>query len=248
MNINLTEYLGVEETNLLTSMVNFRQEFDLFSEVDRIYKEPISRLRISADDDPGLLIGQLYLFVHFHLYFSVSCILRSHLSESFSSCRKAIDAALSAYQIILEPGTVDKYLNRDRQFLFIKSNMQKEIEKDRSKYPLAHRLVQVHDSCSEYGSHADISSFIHRLNVKEIPGQNADLLQFHYFQFPKPKEEYQFYFVLILQIFMLILQIFKLFLNQKLTVVDPEWERAIAKVDQHLDRLRVKYYAFVEKS
>ena len=34
MNMRLPDYLGVEETNLIVSLVNFRLEVDLFSEVD----------------------------------------------------------------------------------------------------------------------------------------------------------------------------------------------------------------------
>ena len=116
--LNFLEYLGNEKQNLLTSVVNFRAEFDLFYNVDRIYQEPLKRLVVSADD---VIVPQLYLFVHFHLYFSISCLLRSHLSETLSSLRKAIDATLSAYEVILKPETATAYLNRDRHFQFITS-------------------------------------------------------------------------------------------------------------------------------
>ena len=119
---------------------NFRKEFDLFYNVDRIYQEPLRRLIISEDD---VLVPQLYLFVHFHLYFSISTLLRSHLSECLASMRKAIDATLSAYKTIFEPKYSEKYINRDKYFQFIKSNMQKEIKKNSSKYPLAHELIKI---------------------------------------------------------------------------------------------------------
>ena len=57
--------------------------------------------------------------------------------------RKAIDATLSAYKTILEPKYSEKYINRDKYFQFIKSNMQKEIKKNSSKYPLAHELIKI---------------------------------------------------------------------------------------------------------
>ncbi|MBX3305413.1 MAG: hypothetical protein KF751_05095, partial [Nitrospira sp.] len=202
MALRFHEYLGAEEQNLLASILNFRPEFDLFGQLDHIFQSPISRIRMSEDDQPGLLISQLYLFTHFHLYFSVSCILRSHLSESLSSTRKAIDASLTAYKIILDPSTAKSYAEQNSYFKYIKSNLQKEIQKDSSKYPLAHILINLHDSCSEYGSHADISSFFHRMEVKELSEANADLLQIHYFQFPRETSEYKFYFVLTLQAFL----------------------------------------------
>src|SRR6266705_5676497 len=202
MSLRFHDYLGAEEQNLLASILNFRTEFDLFGQLDDILQSPIPRLRIPDEDEVGLLVGQLYLFVHFHLYFSVGCLLRSHLSESFSSTRKAIDASLTAYKVILVPETARRYIERDRYFQFIKASLQNEIKKNSSKYPLAHVLIKLHDSCSEYGSHADISSFVHRIEMKELPGANADLLQVHYFQFPRDSAEYKFYFVLSLQAFL----------------------------------------------
>ena len=133
MSLRFHEYLGAEEQNLLASILNFRTEFDLFGQLDDIFQSPIPRLRLPEEDEAGLLVGQLYLIVHFHLYFSVSCLLRSHLSESFSSTRKAIDASLTAYKIILEPETARRYIERDRYFQFIRASLQNEIKKDPSR-------------------------------------------------------------------------------------------------------------------
>ena len=247
MSMNLLHYLGVEEQNLLTSLVKFREEFNQFSNLDGVYQAPISRLRIPEDDEPGLLICQLYLFVHFHLYFSLSCLLRSHLSDCLSSARKAIDAALSAYKVIVEPSTAGKYLKRDRYFLFIKRNMQKEIKANPSKYPLAPELLKIHEACSQYGSHADISSFIHRVEMKEMPGEDADLLQLYYFQFPKDENEYKFYFVLVLQTFFKIFGVFKVFFDKKLSIIDPHWEATIKALGPELDQRRQKYYSLIKR-
>jgi hypothetical protein len=237
--LNFLEYLGTEEQNMLTGMINFREEFDLFYNLDRIYQEPLNRLVVSEDN---ILIPQLYRFVHFYLYFSVSCILRTHLSEGLSSTRKAIDATLSAYKIILDPKSSKKYIDRDRYFQFIKANLKKEIDKDSSKYPLAHALIKIHDSCSEYGSHADISSFFHRLEKKEIPETTQGQLLLHYFQFPKDKEEYRFYYLVTLQAFFLMFMIFKRFFDDNLKIIDPKWEGTIEHMGPTLEKLRNETY------
>jgi len=238
--INFPEYIGIEEQNLLTSLNNFRPEFDLFYNVDRIYQEPLKRLVVSEDK---ATVPQLYLFVHFHLYFSISCLLRSHLSECLASIRKAIDASLSAYKIILEPDFSEKYENRDKYFQFIKRNFQHEIKKDSSKYPLSHSLINIHDACSEFGSHADISSFFHRLERKEIPNTNQDHVVVHYFQFPRNPEEYRFYYIVVLQAFYNMFMIFRLFLDKSLRIVDPEWEKVISFIGPELEKLRKLYYS-----
>ena len=187
--MDFLKYLGSEEQNLLTSIANFRQEFDLFHNVDQIYQAPLGRLCVGEDE---AVVPQLYLFVHFHLYFSVTCILRSHLSEALSSTRKAIDAALSAYALILDPDKTTAYLERDKYFRAIKANIQRRLEKDESSFPLARELLNIHGKCSEFGSHADVSSFFHRLQITDLDEKNSEML-FHYFQFPANRDQYRFY-------------------------------------------------------
>lgn len=242
--VKFLDYLSAEEQNLLTSIINFRSEFDLFYNLDRIYQEPLRRLEVSEDNS---LVPELYLFVHFHLYFSVSCLLRSHLSECLSSIRKGIDATLSAYKMILEPQTSEKYLNRDPMFQQIKNNMQREIKEDPSKYPLAHRLIEIHGDYSEYGSHADISSFVHRLEVKGIPGTKKDQVLLHYFQFPRQTEEYQFYFIVTLQAFFLMFMIFKVYFDTNLRITDPQWEGVIKALGQKLQELGKRYSSQIQE-
>jgi hypothetical protein len=241
--LNFLEYIGIEEQNLLTSLNNFRKEFDLFYNLDRIYQEPRRRLIISEDN---VLVPQLFLFVHFHLYFSISCFLRLHLSECLASVRKAIDASLSAYKVILEPDFSTKYVNRDKYFQFIKSNIQREIDKDSAKYPLAYGLIEIHDACSEFGSHADISSFFHRLETKEIPGTKQDQLLLHYFQYPRNLEEHRFYYIVTLQAFYRMFLIFKLFLDSTLRIIDPKWESTIKVLGPKLETLRRQSYSKIE--
>ena len=48
------------------------------------------------------------------------------------------------------------------------------LKNDPSKYPLSHTLINIHDACSEFGSHADISSFFYRLERKKIPDTKQD--------------------------------------------------------------------------
>ena len=61
--INFLEYLGHEETNLLTSIIQNYPEFGLFSELDNIYQAPIKRIEIIEREKT---VPQLYIFVHFY--------------------------------------------------------------------------------------------------------------------------------------------------------------------------------------
>ncbi len=211
--LSFIEYLAYEEQNLLTSIVNFRGDFDAFYNLDVAYQKPLSTLEVNVDED---ILPSLYLFVHFHLYFSISSLFRSHFSESLASTRKALDASFSAYRIILEPETVELYRNRDRSFQFIKSYIQNERKKDPEKYPIAENLLELHDLCSEYGSHSDISSFVHRVESRPIPNTKKDFMMFHYFQFPRDMHEYAVYLIDTLWAYYGMLLIFRPFIEEKI--------------------------------
>lgn len=242
--LNFLEYLGHEEQNLLSSIVNWKAEFDLFHNLDRIFQEPLQRMTVSSG---GVVVSQLYLFVHFHLYFSASCLFRCHLSEVFSSLRKAIEASLCAYKIILKPESEHAYLERDKYFQFIKSNIQREIKGDASLYPLARDLLSIHDMCSEYGSHSDISSFFHRLEREETEDPKRDILFLHYFQFPRNPEEFRFYYLSILQAFYTMFLIFKPFLDKNLKIIDPKWETTIDHLGPLLNKRKKESHEKFEK-
>jgi hypothetical protein len=82
--------------------------------------------------------------------------------------------------------------------------------------------------------------------MKELPGANADLLQVHYFQFPRNSTEYKFYFVLTLQAFLQTFRIFKAFFNERLKIIDPGWEASIEKLNTRLEQLRQQHYAAID--
>lgn len=162
------------------------------------------------------------------------------------SLRKAIDGALAAYKIILEPNSATAYIDdtdpHHRDFEYIKSHIKEERQKNSAKYPLAGPLLEAHEAFSAFGSHADIDSFFHRLEVRRESEGAQDEVFVHYFQFPKKKEEYQFYFVVTLLDFWHIFRIFKVFFDAKLKIVDPDWERAIEALGPRLVQLKDKYY------
>ncbi len=243
--LNFLEYLSAEEQNLLIGMVNFRQEFDLFDALDRVYREPLGRLDVRESE---AVIPQLYLFVHFHLYFGFSCLLRAHLSESLTSIRKAIDAALTAYELILAPEKTKAYIERDSFFLFIKANVKRSIEIDSKSYPLAHELIKLHEDCSEYGSHADISSFFHRLEVQDGGAANKLKLLVHYFQYPRNREQYKFYILMFLYSFILIFKIFKEFLDKNFKIVHVAWEQDIKILSETLPQKMAAVHRAAQKN
>lgn len=237
---NFLKYLGIEKQNLLTNMFNFRGEFELFTVLDKLYQEPLNRF-LEVQDDHTNVIMSLYYFVHISYYFAFSCILRSQLLGCLSTTRKAIDAALSAYKIILEPNMYKDYLNGNKYFQFIKTKIKKEVEKDSHKYPLARTLFAFHELCSRFGSHADKDSFALILSEEKILDSKKCMRTFGYFQFYEEKETNQFFYITVLRIFLCILRIFKDFFDKKLKVMDIEWEKTIDKFNQITIDLLKKY-------
>lgn len=230
--LNFLDYLSGEEHNLLVSLVNLKPDFDVFSHLDGLYKLPLQKIEIKESE---AVIPSLFLFVHFHFYFSISCLLRSHLSECLGSVRKGIDASLSAYKIFLEPESEEAYRKREWVFQTIKGNIKKDREKDPSRYPLAEELIPLHEKCSEYGAHADFSALEHRIEVYHIENSDKRKLAFQYFDYPSDRDLYHCLFVDILKAFHIMLLIFQPFMVEKLTNQSTEWASEIKKLGEALN-------------
>jgi hypothetical protein len=88
---NLLEFIGAEETNLLVTMHMCHPDLAKpFPMLDGAYQAPIKFIDVNINDEHKQALLALYLFTHYHLYFSMVCLLRCHLSDSLSSTRKAI--------------------------------------------------------------------------------------------------------------------------------------------------------------
>lgn len=228
--IDFLDFLSLEERNLLASMCNMREEFDLFFNLDQIYKEPLVRLKPCPED---VVIPQLYFFAHYHLFISVSCLLRVHLSEALSSARKAIDGTLTAYKLIKEPQETESYLNGERQFINIKSTIKKQLAEDADSFPLAKGLIRLHELFSQFGSHADFSSFAHRMQVIRDVNRDTEVL-FDYFHKPENPEEFKYYFLCVLHAYFQMFLIFRKYFDGQFRIVDPGWEGRIESLGRLL--------------
>lgn len=225
--IDFPTFLAGEEQNLLITWSNLHPDFQVFTRLDSLLREPVALIDVPSGQE---VVPGLYLFTHYHLYVSVANLARSHLSESLASTRKAIDASLAAYEIILDPSTAPLYEARDKRFLFIKAHIDKARKADESRYPLAVELIQFHDVCSEIGSHADISSFIYRVEQREMDDPSKNQLFFHYFQFSTDTDEYHLHFVETLLAFFHIARIFEPMIKDRAKGLRADWSADLAKV------------------
>lgn len=221
MQITFPEFTAKEEQNLLISLLKYRPDFEVFTRLDRLFQKPIPLLKIPPTEDT---LPKLYLFTHFHLYFSISQLMRAHLSESFASTRKAIDATLSAYEMILHPETIPLYIARNIKFQSIKGHISRARKNDSNSYPLAEELIELHSICSEYGSHADVSSFLHRSETKE------ENIVVQYFQFPQNEGEYHLYYAETLLAYTQMLIVFTPMLTKYAQNLEKSWEEELNKI------------------
>lgn len=208
--MDFLDYLGIEEGNLYKSLVNLNEELLFLKKLDACYQLLMKRADSIAIEDLDLLVFQLLGFVHYHFYFSNNCLLRGHISESFASMRAAIDATFIAYKIVLQPDTATNYLKRKNAFRNIKGHIKKQNKEDPSSYPLAPPLLKAHEACSQFGSHADISTFFNRLETKRTVVDEKENLEmkFFYFQFPVDVEEFYKYFLYLMNHYLMMLALF----------------------------------------
>ena len=233
---HLLEFIGAEETNLLVSVNLFRRDMDAFPKLDGLFQAPLEtidlkvrdRQNLSADDRHRMTVLALYLYVHYHLYSTVTNILRCHLSDAFSQTRKAIDATLTVCRLVRQPETLAQYHERHGSYLNIKRTVQEANKNPDAAYPDTEALIEFHEICSQYGSHADASAFVHRIEITEPNELGKSLFRVHMFQKPESDLEFRYYLVQLILVYTRMLWLMRDFVGAQAENFDnSDWANAI---------------------
>jgi hypothetical protein len=176
----------------------------------------------------------LLIYCHFHLYQAVATLFRCHLSEALGATRVAIEAGLHVYRFLEGHGTPEEYVQGEPTFKYTVNHIRQARIKLADKFPLAERLIALHELCSRFGSHADFDSFLHRIEFTAGDVATTKLL---YFQKPDSIADFQFYAVAVLHTFILILNVFEP-LVMELRLVDSSWGDDLRRTGAGLENMR----------
>jgi hypothetical protein len=199
---------------------------------------------VPTDLRSAVVIFQLLAFTHYHFPFSTACLMRCHLSEAFASARVAIDAALIGAFIIKDRALQVAYAKREKPFDKLNRHLRNLVrDKKPLPHPLVGELLKLHDKCSTFASHADIGSFVHRLDFAQSPAQSGPVITVEYFQFAKNQTERKIHGFALLFTFVMILDVFSDFLVSEYEVAPPEWKEELhnlgAEIQIRNDELKI---------
>lgn len=164
-----SHFIGVEEENVLKSIVNLGEDFFLIHNLDILFK---NSLELEPLDDLNLKVPAfLYLIIHSEFYQGMAYFLRMHYSKSFVSLRIALDCAFTAYYLKKYPDKTDVYLSKlsekeNPEWNRIFRNIKKTIKDNIVNFPLAEELPEIHEFCSIY-SHSDAIGLLHRYRIAD---------------------------------------------------------------------------------
>ena len=233
---NLLEFIGAEETNLLVSIHLCRPEMDAFPKLDGLFQAPIQKIDLKVKDQKNLsdakrhkmTVLALYLYVHYHFYSTMTNILRCHLSDAFSQTRKAIDATLTVCHLVRHPETLNQYLERHGSYLNIKRSIEKANKKPETAYADTEGVLKFHEICSQYGSHADASSFVHRAEITEPNELGKSFFRLLMFQKPDSELEFRYYIIQLIFIYVQMLWLMRDFVGDQTEKFDKDdWVKKI---------------------
>lgn len=237
---NFFEFLGGQETNLLVLLHNHKNEFDYFSRLDKLFEIAVR--------PKGTLSGvdsfpfSLFLYIHYHLYFSLSCFLRGHIHDAFFSARKAIDATLYSFLILENPdkkeAQVRKFIEMDKEFKNARFTVQNKIENNEiSKlhlcYPYLENLCNNHKTFSSFSAHVDLNALVYHWEKTD------DGNKMKYFQLPKTKEEISYWYLSLLHVFSQTCPIFFGFLSEN-GKVDQKWFNQLVSLTNDIEGEKAK--------
>jgi hypothetical protein len=229
-------FVSLEHEQFLISMVNCREELDAHSHLQGLFETVLSKTEAREDD---VVLVQLLAFIHYHFVYSHACMFRCHLSEAFASARSAIDAAFVGAFIIKDRSLQVQYVKREPPFDNLARHLGNMI---RDKKPMPHHLVpvlrEVHGKLSRFASHADIDTFMHRVEIGEHDAK--PLIKLQYFQFSRHDAERKIHFVQLLLSFVIVLDVFSDFLVAQQKRVPEQWRDELRVLGKALEGRRAQ--------
>jgi hypothetical protein len=239
---NILEFISAEHNNELVSIANLKHELGFLQELDGIYQEIRSSFSINSDDDLHCMVATLYLQAHNEYYIGMSQLLKSHLGKSFISLRIAIEAVFLAYYFTKNPKNIRAYT--DENSLLHKKvfrRIKDFIDKNPKDYPLARRLVKLHESCSNFSAHASFNSIAFKYKHVEKSAQKKEELQLGYFDELNLNTYLFYYFALLKTHFEVFKLFYGIFFNSELKIIILDRQRRIDEFEKKVDA-KGKYY------
>jgi hypothetical protein len=235
--MDILQFVSMEHQKFLVSLVNNRDELNIISRLQGLYEAAMTNRAVAEND---MAVFQLLTFTHYHFLFSTASMMRCHLSEAFGSARIAIDGALIGAHIINDRPSQIAYTKREKPFDNFARYLGNLIKDEK---PLPHFLVpalfEQHKRYSTFASHADVNSFVHRVNISS---KSEKMLIVEYFQFSKNEAERKIHALMLFHTFVMVLDVFSDFLVVEPKAVPKAWQdelRGLGKsIERHAAELR----------
>ncbi len=235
---NLLRFVSDEHHQFLIAIVNKRDEMKAVNNIQGLYSAALSRVQLS--NRANLIAYQLLGFTHYHFFLGTVCQLRCHMAEAFNSLRCAIDGALVAASIIKDRPSQTAYFKREKPFDKLNRHLRNFVKAkrlDKLPHPHVPILLEMHDLCSSFASHADVETFAHR--AREFRDESGVEWATHeYFQFSRDSQQQRFYFFSLMHGFAIILDVFSSFLVDEQKKVEEQWRRELHGAIADIGRVR----------
>jgi hypothetical protein len=239
---NILGFISVEHNNELVSVANLKAELGFAQELDEIYQEIRQAFRIDANNDVQCIVATLYLQAHNEFYIGLSQLLKSHLGKALISLRIAIEDAFLAYYFTKNPKNIREYMEESSKlhkqvFWRIKDFVAKKPK----EYPLAAKLIKMHETASNFSAHASFNSIAFKFqHVKDVENKKEEML-LGYFDSLK-LDTYLFYYFSFLKSFFEVFRLFyECYFKSEFKIILPDRDKRIAEYEKKVDA-KGKYY------
>jgi hypothetical protein len=126
---------------------------------------------------------------------------------------------------------------RHGSYLNIKRHVETDNKKPETAYADTQGVIDFHEICSQYGSHADVSAFIHRAEITPPNDLGQSLFRLLMFQKPDSDLEFRYYVVQLMFIYMQMLWLMRDFVGDLAQDFDKKnWVQAIHTMGKAMEK------------
>ena len=236
---NILDLINAQDGNFTKALLNLGTNTQTMFQLDEFFAYPLEQHRTPFKESETL-IASLYLETHKGYCLCMINFLRSNISVSLMLLRKTIEATLTAYHLCKYPG--DEKIFTDRKHPRYKKifwNIKKYVEENPKNYPLAMKLIKMHDLASKFASHSTVESHFINLNSEKGRDGEDNAVTLDFIE-PLDHKTFEAWYFSLIKDFVNCYEIFwKEFFGKKFKIIDEDYGKRYANFCLNLE-IRLK--------
>ncbi len=238
---NIVDFIGLQEQSLIGGLINLKSELVFMVKLDELYQQLMRWHSIQKSDE--MLVMGLFLDAHKSYYYAMLNFLRNGFSVSLMSARRAIEAGLTAYHLLIHPEDQPVFYDRNHsRYKEVFKRITGYMKDHLAEYPVAGGLIETYALTNKWALHATAEALSRQLEIQKPTEEELGRLLSHYSEVLDYPDPYLGHYYFLIYIFAMVHKIFwEGFFQPRFKIINPSYEKDLAEFKKLLNEKTGKH-------